>query len=295
MKFAPAFALATTLVSAVAAPSAALASGASAEERALAEAASKILRDDYRGDRAQLLARAEGLAKIRGERHAKYREYWIAFAYWRRGLNGMNETPKPADVGEDFVRCEAHARAALALDAGFEDARGALMGCLMGQFWAGAVPEDRRAEWIRQGTEVMQPLMKNASSNPRSLWLVGMQQAYRPAGGDTNTAIATWKRGLAGAREEALAAASRDPWVPSWGAPEILMNLANFHTYTKPDRSLARAYAEGALAMAPEWHYVRDILMPAIEKLPDPPAAAAATRPPGRPGSAAPAPPGGPP
>jgi hypothetical protein len=28
--------------------------------------------------------------------------------------------------------------------------------------------------------------------------------------------------------------------------------------------------------MAPEWHYVRDILMPAIEKLPDPAAPPAA-------------------
>jgi hypothetical protein len=276
MKLAPALALATVLTSAVAAPSTALASGASPEDRALAEAASAILRDDYRGDRVQLLARAERLERMRGGRNAKYREYWIAFAYWRRGFNGLNETPKPPDLQNDFQRCEVHARAALALDPSFEDARGALMGCLMGQFWAGAVPDDRKAEWIRQGTEVMRSLMKNAGSNPRSLWLVGMQQAYRPAGGDASTAVATWKKGLAGAREEALAAASRDPWVPSWGAPEILMNLANFHTYTKPDRSLARAYAEGALAMAPEWHYVRDILMPAIEKLPDAPAAAPA-------------------
>jgi hypothetical protein len=276
MNPAPAFALATVLVSAVAAPSAAFASGASAEERALAEAASAILQNDYRGDRAQLLARAESLERMRGERNAKYREYWIAFAYWRRGFNGLNETPKPADLGEDFVRCEAHARAALAIDPAFEDARGALMGCLMGRLWVpGAVPDDRKPEFIRQGSEVMKALAERAGSNPRNLWLVGMQQAYRPAGGDTSAAVATWKKGLAGAREEALAAAARDPWVPSWGAPEILMNLANFHTYTKPDKAVARAYAEGALAMAPEWHYVRDILMLAIEKLPDAPLPAA--------------------
>ncbi len=272
MNLAPAFALSTALASAFAAPSAALASGTSGEERALAEAASAILRDDYRGDRAQLLAGAERLERLRGGKHAKYREYWIAFAYWRRGFNGLNETPKPADLTEDFLRCESHARAALAVDPAFEDARGALMGCLMGRLWVpGAVPDDRKPEFIRQGTEVMKALAAGAGSNPRSLWLVGMQQAYRPAGADTSSAVATWRKGLAGAREEALAAASRDPWVPAWGAPEILMNLANFHTYTKPDRAVARAYAEGALAMAPEWHYVRDILMPAIEKLPDTP------------------------
>jgi hypothetical protein len=31
---------------------------------------------------------------------------------------------------------------------------------------------------------------------------------------------------------------------------------------------LALAYAEGALTAVPEWHYVRDILLPQIEALP---------------------------
>lgn len=268
--------LAFLIAAALAAPSVALTPGGSDEERSLGTAAAAILRDDYRGDRARLLAHAERLEKGAVGRTAKYREYWIAFAYWRRGFNGLNETPLPKDLAADFRECQEHARAALALDPAFEDARGALMGCLMGLLWVpGAVPDDQKAAYIKDGSEVLKVLAANAGSNPRSLWLLGMQQAYRPAGGDTTAAVATWKKGLAGAREEAIAAASRDPWVPSWGAPEILMNLANFHTYTKPDRALAVAYAEGALAMAPEWHYVRDILMPAIEKLPEVPPSAA--------------------
>lgn len=247
-------------------------SAAAPPDQALAHSAAAILRNDYGADRAQLLLLARDLERRSGGPHEKYRRYWIAFAYWRRGFNGLNETPAPADLAEDFDRCAAQARAALALDPGFEDARGALMGCLMGRLWVpGGLPEERKAGFLREGTDVMRTLMQNAGSNPRSLWLVGMQQAYRPAGGDPGAAIATWKRGLAGAREEALAAGSRAPWAPSWGAPEILMNLANFHTYAKPDKAVARAYAEGALAMAPDWHYVRDILLPAIEKLPDPP------------------------
>ncbi|MCC6131393.1 MAG: hypothetical protein IT186_15855 [Acidobacteria bacterium] len=236
----------------------------------LADSAAAILRNDYRGDRARLLSLAHDLERAPAGPHEKYRRYWIAFAYWRRGFNGLNEAPKPADLADDFEQCATHARAALALDEGFEDARGALLGCLMGRLWVpGAIPEERKAGVLREGADVMSTLMRNAGSNPRSLWLVGMQQAYRPAGGDPSVAIATWKRGLAGAREEALSAAQRAPWVPSWGAPEILMNLANFHTYTRPDKAVARAYAEGALAMAPDWHYVRDILLAAIERLPD--------------------------
>jgi len=37
--------------------------------------------------------------------------------------------------------------------------------------------------------------------------------------------------------------------------------------------TLALAYAEGALTAVPEWHYVRDVLLPQIEALPVPVAA----------------------
>ncbi|MFN7986501.1 MAG: hypothetical protein U0529_03455 [Thermoanaerobaculia bacterium] len=271
-------------VAALAAPAAPAPPGPLApSDRVLAESAAAILRNDYRADRAELLRLAQGLERLGESPHEKYRRYWIAFAYWRRGFNGLNDTPKPADLGEDFERCATHARAALALDSELEDARGALMGCLMGQLWVpGQIPDDRKADFIREGSEVMKALATKAGSNPRSLWLVGMQQAYRPEGGDASAAIASWMRGLAGARQEALAA-PRDPWIPSWGAPEILMNLANFYTYAKPNKAVARAYAEGALAMAPEWHYLREILMPAIEKLPDTERAPDATLSPGAP------------
>jgi hypothetical protein len=49
------------------------------------------------------------------------------------------------------------------------------------------------------------------------------------------------------------------------------MSLAYLHATATRNRALARAYAEGALALVPEWHYVRDILLPQIDALPDPP------------------------
>jgi len=41
------------------------------------------------------------------------------------------------------------------------------------------------------------------------------------------------------------------------------------------DRGVALAYAEGALVAAPEWHYVRDVLMAQIRALEEAPAPAA--------------------
>ncbi|MEO6324165.1 MAG: hypothetical protein ABIT01_07615, partial [Thermoanaerobaculia bacterium] len=53
------------------------------------------------------------------------------------------------------------------------------------------------------------------------------------------------------------------------GAPELLMSLAYINTLgAAPSPAVARAYAEGALALVPRWHYVRDILLPKIEQLP---------------------------
>jgi hypothetical protein len=49
------------------------------------------------------------------------------------------------------------------------------------------------------------------------------------------------------------------------------MNLAYLYSHSAlQNRALALAYAEGALVAAPDWHYVRDILMPQIRALGEP-------------------------
>jgi hypothetical protein len=59
------------------------------------------------------------------------------------------------------------------------------------------------------------------------------------------------------------------PWVPAWGGPENLMNLAYLHTHSSlVNRPLALAYAQGALVAVPYWSYLKDILLPQIEALP---------------------------
>ena len=49
------------------------------------------------------------------------------------------------------------------------------------------------------------------------------------------------------------------------------MNLAYVHSRGSGEsKEVARAYAEGALAVAPDWHYVRDILLVQIDTIPQP-------------------------
>jgi hypothetical protein len=244
------------------------------EDVQLADSVLAIQRADYRGDRAELARRALELSGKRPHRNRAYWAYWAGFASWRRGMNGFYETPRPSDLPADFERCAGQERDALALDPGLEDARAALAGCLLGlALTGGEAVLDRRAALLREATALVDELEGGAGENPRSLWMVGGRLMSAPPGkgGDLARARATFRRGLEAARREALRP-PRLPWIPSWGAAENLMSLSFLHTLPPaPDRAVARAYAEGALALVPDWHFVRDVLLPRIDGLPDRP------------------------
>ncbi len=255
-------------------------------ERALTEHATAILHADYRGDRAELERLAHALDRSTTAPLEPARLYWRGFALWRRALNGFNETPTPGDLFADLDRGAADFRAALALDPTFEDARSALAGCLMNEmFLVSGADSALRARVYEEGIAVLRAVKESAAENPRSLWILGgsVMGAPPPWGGDMAKAAALYERGLAAARREA-ADPTRALWSPSWGAAESLMSLAYMHSHgANPDRAVARAYALGALAAAPDWHYVADILLPGIESLPvlsAPAAAPEACRPP---------------
>jgi len=254
-----------------ASPAPAQSTASSAEERRLAEAVDAIRHADYRGDRAELTRRAHQLEASTTPELEKYREYWRGFAYWRRVINGFNETPLPDDLFADLELATAAFRTALRLDPAFEDAKSALAGCLMSEMYlVSAKPSDLKTKVFAEGIAALKALKESAQENPRSLWILGGNEmsAPPPWGGDLAKAAAIYERGLAAARREATGAA-RAPWIPSWGAPESLMSLAWLHSHGAAiHRDLARAYALGALAAVPDWHYVGDILLPAIEKLP---------------------------
>jgi len=54
--------------------------------------------------------------------------------------------------------------------------------------------------------------------------------------------------------------------LPDWGKVEALMSLASAHlNKPSPDVDAAAEEARTALRLQPDWHYVRDILMPQID------------------------------
>ena len=82
-------------------------------------------------------------------------------------------------------------------------------------------------------------------------------------GGGQAKAFETYRRALEIARREK--GTGPDPLEPSWGEPELLMSLAWSHLNgANRDLPAAESSAQAALAIVPNWHYVRDILLPQI-------------------------------
>lgn len=226
---------------------------------------------DYRGDRAQLARLEAELGRLDAGPLTDYRDYWRGFALWRRAMNGFNETPTPDDLGADLENAVARFRATLEKRPDWIEAKLALVGCWGNLIYlAGNDAEKRKAIFAESGP-TFQWVMANAGDNPRALWIRGGMEFGAPplVGGDFAKAAATLEHGVACAWREALSNSGVPAWVPMWGGPENLMNLAYMYSHAKtPDRALALAYSSGALVAVPEWHYVRDVLLPQIQALP---------------------------
>jgi hypothetical protein len=224
----------------------------------------KIRRADYEGDRAALKKYYEELAPYADDPQLSASvRYWRGFAMWRRALNGFNDKATHDDLKADLNPAIAEFEKAYDNKPDFADAKIAAASCEQNLAFLYYVEKD--AAPAREHMERSLPLMNAAQAaepeNPRVLWVVGAYQWNTPPerGGGHELGSATYEKGLAAARKQR---ASRDELTPSWGEPELLMNIA----WTKlnqatPDPDAAENYARQALAIVPNWHYVRDILL----------------------------------
>ncbi len=242
----------------------------SVKEKRFAELVAEVRSADYRGDRAAL-SRLDGLLRdVDDPALADYRDYWRGFARWRRAQNGFNETPPPADLGSDLELAVGHFRASLEHRPDWIEAKLALVGCWGNMLYVAGDDAERKKPILAELIPTYRWLEANGRDNPRALWIIGGMQSWR---GDLVSAVASMRRGVALSWHESAPGAAAPAWVPTWGGPENLMNLAWAYSHAKvPDRAVALAYAEGAVTAVPEWHYVRDILLSQIEAMPAPPA-----------------------
>jgi hypothetical protein len=232
--------------------------------------AREVLSADYRGDRAELERLDAELGRQPDGALSEYRDYWRGFARWRRAMNGFNLETPPDDLTTDLEAALSRFRSAMARRPEWMEARLAMVGCWGNLLYLAGKDEERRKAILADALPSFRVLMEDPGDNPRALWIKGGMEmsAPPPTGGDFVKAAATLERGVACAWREALVSPAVPAWEPRWGGPENLMDLAYLYSHgPRTDRRAALAYAQGALTSVPEWHYVRDVLMPQIQAL----------------------------
>jgi hypothetical protein len=232
-----------------------------------------IIRADYEADLAGLKALAASLSPDADSVTVAARlRYWRGFALWRRVINGFNEAVVPHDVEADTHAAIREFEIARQLDPQFVDATVGLISCLQLLTFMNSGNGAVVQELVPRFSALLKEAISTAPNNPRLLWVQGQSEWYTRPGAAAelivqrqSTALRTYERGLEAATK--IGKPDGQSLDPVWGEPELLMNLAWAHlNKARPDPVTARRYAQRALALVPNWHYVGRILMPQIER-----------------------------
>jgi hypothetical protein len=250
------------------AATASLAAPADSPREAVVKLVAQIQKADYEGDRASLQRFYADIEPFAADEKLSSRvRYWRGFALWRRAINGFNESADPKDLEHDLTLSLAEFKASTAADPAFVDSKIATISCLGNLMYLSMGHADRVQELLAQSSPLVKEVRASNPDNPRFVWVLGpiLWNIPPERGGGQDKAIESYLKGLESARK--LKGTVTDPLEPSWGEPELLMNLAwsNLNR-TKPDLASADQYAHSSLALVPYWHYVRDILLPQIQK-----------------------------
>ena len=225
----------------------------------------QIQRADYKGDRAAMQRGYDDLKPfMEDEKLASRIRYWRGFAQWRRAINGFNEAVDPKELARDLNTALDEFKAAIKLDPKFVDAKVGIISSLGFLLFADRQDEARKKERIEQILAMEKEASAMAPDNPRLIWVRGPILWNTPPerGGGQDKAIQNYQRGLEACSKIET---SDDPLEPSWGKPELMMNLAYCYlNMNSADANAAEHYARSALEIVPYWHYVRDILLPQI-------------------------------
>jgi hypothetical protein len=232
------------------------------------EIAAKIRKADYEGDREALRTFYTALNPFVDEKQIGARvHYWRGFAMWRRVVNGVNDGVAREEMESDAKLALAEFQAANAQEPKFVEAKIGSIASLGLLLFLSQKDAAHAPESMSEIGRLTQEARAEAPDNPRLAWVMGpgLWWVGEARGGGQAKANALYENALPAAHRQGTEA--RDSLEPSWGEPELLMNLAWSHlNRTEPDLAKAEEYARSALALVPNWHYVRDILIDQIAK-----------------------------
>jgi hypothetical protein len=231
----------------------------------VAQVVREIQRADYAGDRTALKKCYDELTPfLENAELASRVRYWRGFDLWRSAINGFNESIDASELEKLFANAVNEFKGALDKDPNFVDAKVGMISCLGYMAFIHRNEPDKMQPLVAQVMSLVDEAKAVAPDNPRLIWVLGPIIRRNPPekGGGLDGAIANYKRGLEICSK---LKPNSDLLEPSWGKPELMMSAA-FGSLSKnpPDTTEAERYARGALEIVPDWHYVRDILLPQI-------------------------------
>ena len=245
-------------------PKVTCASSAAGEREAVVKIVLQVQKADYDGDRAVLHRLYGELAPFAATKELASRvQYWRGFALWRSAINGFNDNVDKQELQQDLHQAAEEFEKSASADPAFVDAKIGLGSCYgLLAYSVNKTDQTELQALMAKSRQAIKDAQAAAPDNPRLLWVLGPIYWNVPVdrGGGQAKAVETYQKGLETIRSHK--GATSDPLDPSWGEPELLMSLAwsNLNLAT-PDLKAAEQDAEAALAIVPNWHYVRDILM----------------------------------
>ena len=231
-------------------------------ERKLVAIKAEAMSADYRADLPKLEVLRSRAAELSSDPKLGYlANYWSGFASWRIVLNGP--TLAPAEMKSHIDDAVADFESSIHKKADFADG---YVAAAATHGWLAALNRDNQTV-MNQEIENFKRLLTRAleldPSNPRAMWIQAIPFAVLPPerGGNIDRAIELYRKII----ERAAPLKPESP-LPDWGKVEGLMSLAYAELHKpSPDVDAAASNARAALRLQPDWHYVKDVLMPQIE------------------------------
>lgn len=233
----------------------------------------RILRADFENDRPALRRLHDELGALPLDATSTaYVRYWQGFALWRKAINAFNESRIDApEIERDLQGAIRAFEDAKTKDAHMVDADIGASSCWGLLAFLNRSDAARAREFVGPAQRLLDESLAAAPDNPRLLWVLGQRRWIGPPDSPRSeidarqaTSQATYERGLALVQEQGT---PEDSLEPRWGEAELSMSLAWVNLNRRmPDLEAAERHAQSALALAPTWHYVRDILMRQIRE-----------------------------
>ncbi len=202
-------------------------------------------------------ARAHFERLLAGKKHAALLRYYIGYCDYR--LTIFYQQAKNQEMMQQHLEAAiTHLEAAVKMNNKFAEAY-ALLSSSYGQK-IGMAPMLGMTLGPKSGM-IMQSALQLAPSNPRVILLDAIGTYYKPAmfGGDKDKALAGFKRAAELFDKEKIA----DPLQPDWGHAEAYAWIGVAYL-DKKDAAAARTAFERALAIAPEYGWVKHQLYPQV-------------------------------